>query len=128
MITIISEKPMRSIQVIGYGVDSYKDKEEHEIWRVYGIVSPAKRGRVVTRDGAETKDIYLDENLVVIFRSSKKEDAVSCKVSLDKTIANGFPLFSVDAFREWLKSDKKKVEEQKPAVEQKPSEVTANAN
>lgn len=115
MIAIVFEKPNRTVYVIGYGVDSYKDKEGKEIWRVYGIVTAGGRGRLVSRDSTVVKDFYMDESTVVIFRSSLKEDANKCKEALDKTIANHFPLFSVEAFKEWLAEDKlpKKKEEVK---------------
>lgn len=108
MLVVIFGKPNKSISVIGYGVSSYKDKEGKEIWMVYGIVSPATRGRLVSRDSTVVKDIYTDEATVVIFRSSDKADAETCKTAMDKTIANNYPLFSVEAFKEWLAEDKKK--------------------
>ena len=40
MITIITERPERSIDVMGYGINSYVDKSGNKIWKVYGIVSP----------------------------------------------------------------------------------------
>ena len=107
MITVIFGKPNRSIDVIGYGVDSYKNKEGKEIWRVYGIVNAGGRGRLVSRDSTVVKDIYMDETTVVIFRSSTKDDADKCKEAIDKSIANKFPVFSVEAFRDWLKEQTK---------------------
>ena len=107
MIAIVFGKPNRTINVIGYGVDSYKDKNGVEIWRVYGIVTAGGRGRLVSRDSTVVKDIYMDETTVVIFRSSLKEDAEKCKEALDKTIANNFPMFGVEAFKEWLEEEKK---------------------
>lgn len=111
MITVIFSKPNKTIDVIGYGVDSYKDKEGKEIWRVYGIVTAGSRGRIVSRDSSVVKDFYTDETTVVIFRSSNKEEAEKCKEALDKTIANKFPLFSVEAFKDWIKEDKAKTTE-----------------
>lgn len=106
MITVIFEKPNRSIDVIGYGVDSYKNKEGKEIWRVYGIVNASSRGRLVSRDSSVIKDFYADETTVVIFRSSDVADANKCKEAIDKSVANKFPVFSVEAFRDWLKEQK----------------------
>ena len=116
MITIVFGKPNRSIDVIGYGVDSYKDKNDKEIWRVYGIVNAGMRGRLVSRDSTVVKDFYTDETTVVVFRSSLHEDAVRCKEALDKTIANHFPLFSVEAFKDWLAEEKAKVHTQAPVT------------
>lgn len=107
MITIVFGKPNKSIQVIGYGVDSYKDKEGKEIWRVYGIVTPASRGRLASRESNVIKDIYMDETTVVIFRASERDDANRCKEAIDKSVANKFPVFSVDVFKEWLNEQKK---------------------
>lgn len=123
MVTIVFEKPNKSIEVIGYGVDSYEDKQGNEIWRVYGIVTPSTRGRLVSRDSTVVKDFYQDESTVVIFRSSTKADAEKCKEALDKTIANKFPLFVVETFKEWIKEEKNK-----PVAEQKPEEVKADVN
>ena len=106
MITVIFGKPNKSIDIIGYGVDSYKDKEGKEIWRVYGIVNAGMRGRLVSRDSDVIKDFYTDDTTVVIFRSSSVEDAKQCKEAIDKTIANNFPLFSVEAFKDWLAEEK----------------------
>ncbi len=111
MITIVFGKPNKSIQVIGYGVDSYKDKEGKEIWRVYGIVTPASRGRLASRESTVIKDVYMDETTVVIFRASERDDANKCKEALDKSIANGFPVFSVDVFKDWLSEQKKQEKE-----------------
>ena len=106
MITVIFGKPNKSVDIIGYGVDSYKDKEGKEIWRVYGIVNAGMRGRLVSRDSTVFKDFYTDDTTVVIFRSSTVEDANKCKEAIDKTIANHFPLFSVEAFKDWLAEEK----------------------
>ena len=40
MMTIITDKPARTIDVVGYGIDSYVDKSGNKIWKVYGVVSP----------------------------------------------------------------------------------------
>ncbi len=117
MLTIVFEKPNRSISIVGYGVDSYKDKEGKEIWRVYGIVTPATRGRMVSRDSNVIKDIYTDESTVVIYRSSNKEDAVCCKEAIDKTVANQFPIFAVEAFKEWIREEKDKASKAGTVVE-----------
>ena len=111
MITIVFGKPNKSIQVIGYGVDSYKDKEGKEIWRVYGIVTPASRGRLASRESNVIKDIYMDETTVVIFRASERDDANRCKEAIDKSVANKFPVFSVEVFKDWLEETKRKEEE-----------------
>lgn len=112
MITVIFNKPNKSIDVIGYGVDSYKNKEGQEIWRVYGIVTAGGRGRLVSRDSTVVKDFYMDETTVVIFRSSNKLDADKCKEALDKSIANKFNVFSVDTFKDWLAEQKESVKEE----------------
>lgn len=116
MITILFEKPNKSIKVIGYGVDSYKNKEGHEIWRVYGIVKAGVRGRLVSRDSTVVKDFYTDDTTVVIFRSSDKKEAEKCKEAIDKSIANKFPVFSVEVFKEWLKNSKEGNDKEETAV------------
>lgn len=104
MITIVTEKPFRSIDVIGYGVDSYYDKNQKKIYRVYGIVKPGTRGKLVDRDGSDIKDLYEDETVVVIFRSDKREEAVACKNLIDVHVARGVPAFSVSEFKAWLQN------------------------
>ncbi len=108
MIMVVFEKPNKSVFIMGYGVDSYKDKEENEIWRVYGIVMPATRGRNVPRDGNTVKDIYNDESTVVIFRSSNKEDAVCCKKAIDETVMNHSFVFVVETFKKKMLEEKNK--------------------
>ncbi len=102
MITVITERPVRSIDIIGHGVDSYKDKSGKTIFRVYGIVSPGSRGRLVTRDSSVVKDLYIDDSTIVIFRSEDERNAMACKDFIDRHIAMGAPAFGVEAFKNWL--------------------------
>ena len=108
---IITEKPERTIDVVGYGIDSYTDKSGQKIWKVYGIVSPMKRGRIVTRDSGVIKDLYMDEETICIFRSASKWDVEQCKRVIDVNIAHGVNFFSVEAFKELLSREKKMQEE-----------------
>lgn len=103
MITIITERPVRSIDVIGYGVDSYTDKNGKKVYRVYGVVKPGLRGRLATRDSDVVKDLYIDDTTMVIFRSENKDDAIACKDMLDNHVTRGVPSFSVEVFKAWLK-------------------------
>ena len=102
MITIVTERPVRSIDVFGYGVDSYIDKSGKKIYRVYGIVKCGVRGRLVTRDNQEVKDLYTDDTTVVIYRSEDKNNALACKDMIDHHVASGAPAFSVEGFKNWL--------------------------
>lgn len=103
---IITEKPERTIDVIGYGIDSYMDKSGQKIWKVYGIVTPMKRGRIVTRDSSVIKDLYMDEETICIFRSANRWDVEQCKRVIDVNIAHGVDFFSVEAFKELLNREK----------------------
>lgn len=111
MITIITEKPNRSIDIKGYGVDSYTDKEGKKIYRVYGIVEPGCRGRLVSRDSEVIKDLYIDDNTVVIYRNEDKKFAIACKDMLDRHIAQGAFAFSVEAFKQWLNNPQVSIDE-----------------
>lgn len=103
MITIITERPVRSIDIKGYGVDSYVDKSGKKIYRVYGIVEPGFRGRIITRDNADVaKDLYIDDNTIVIYRNEDMNLALACKDFIDRHVAMKAPVFSADAFKQWL--------------------------
>ncbi len=104
MITVITEKPMRSIEIKGYGVDSYMDRNDNRIYRVYGVVKSGGRGRLVSRDSEVIKDLYIDDSTIVIFRSDKKEECITCKNMIDAHVARGIPVFAVEEFKEWLKN------------------------
>ena len=103
MITVITERPVRSINIIGYGVDSYTDKNGKKVYRVYGIVKPGSRGRLATRDSDIVKDLYIDDTTMIIFRSENKEDAIACKNMIDAHVARGVPAFAVEEFKAWLR-------------------------
>ena len=109
MMTIITDKPKRTIQVVGYGIDSYTDKSGQKIWKVYGILSPMQRGRLVTRDSSVIKDLYIDEETICIFRSTNELEVLQCKHVMDVNVAHGVNFFSVEAFKELLdKMNKRK--------------------
>ena len=103
MITVVTEKPVRSIEIKGYGVDSYVDKNGKKIYRVYGIVSPSFRGRLVSRDSEVVKDLYGEETTIVIYRNEDENLCCVCKGMIDGHVARGIPVFSVEQFKEWLK-------------------------
>ena len=98
MITIILEKPERSVDIIGYGKDSYKDKSGKEVWKIYGVV---KFGENVTK-------VYGDDATITIFRGEDKEDIDICKTCLDTSVANGEKVFPVSTFKEYLAKVKEK--------------------
>ena len=104
MITVITEKPVRSIDVKGYGVDSYVDKNGKKIYRVFGVVEAGSRGRLVSRDSEVIKDLYVDDTTIVIYRSESKEDCLACKDMIDAHVARGVPIFSVEQFKQWLEN------------------------
>ena len=106
MITIITERPARSIDIIGHGVDCYTDKSGKQIWRVYGIVDAGSRGRVVTRDSGYVKDLYIDDTTIVIYRDEDKDKAMLCKDYIDRHIAHGAPVFGVEAFKQFISGNK----------------------
>ena len=98
MITVITEKPTRSIDIKGYGVDSYVDKGKKKIYRVYGIVEPSSRGRFVSRDNNDVKDFYVDDTTIIIYRSENKNLCLTCKGMIDAHIARGISVFGVEEF------------------------------
>ena len=107
---IITEKPVRSIDVCGWYVDSYTDKSGERIYKLVGIVSPKSRGRLVSRDSTVVKDIYMDEENVVIYRSENYNNVVSCKRIMDLIASRGVSVFSLVTFYEWLKENNSKPE------------------
>ncbi len=128
MITIITEKPSRSIEIKGYGVDSYIDKVTNQkVYRVYGIVQPGSRARIVPRDSEDPKDIkdlYIDDNKIIIYRNDSKDLCLTCKGMIDGHIARGVPIFGVEQFKEWIKEQLKNKEETK----EEEKEVDSNVN
>ena len=117
MITVITEKPSRSIEIKGYGVDSYTDKITGKVvHRVYGIVQPGSRARLVPRDSEDPKDIkdlYIDDNKIIIYRNDSKDLCIACKGMIDGHVARGIPIFGVEQFKEWIREQLNKKEEEK---------------
>lgn len=117
MITIITDKPTRSIDIKGYGVDSYIDKGGKKIYRVYGIVEPSSRGRFVSRDSNDVKDFYIDDTTIVIYRNENKDLCITCKGMIDAHVARGINVFGVEEFKQWLKEQTNKKEEAELVIE-----------
>lgn len=111
MITVIKEKPVYSIDVKGYGVDSYVDKNGKKVYRVFGIVEAGSRGRLVSRDSDVIKDLYIDDTTIVIFRSENKKDCIACKDMIDGHVARGIPVFVVEQFKQWLENPQVSIED-----------------
>ena len=127
MITIISHRPVRTVDIVSYGIDSYEDKGGKKIYKVFGVISPSMRGRLCSRDSEVVKDFYIDETTITIFRSENEADAIECKNALDYTIFKGLPVFNVEGFKQLLeesKKEQKKIEESTPVE----AEVVADAN
>lgn len=102
---IVTEKPVRSIELIGYGVSKYTDKNGKVIHKVYGIIYPAMRGRIVPRmeegksvDPHAIKDMYFDEQEITLFRSKNEDEANLFKKFLDVANAQGVNIVSVSDF------------------------------
>ena len=114
---IITEKPSRSIEVCGWYADEYTDKSGKKVYKVVGITSPKGRGRIVTRDSGVTKDVYMDEETITIYRSDNKNNVTSCKMIMDLMASRGELVFALPSFYEWLKNNVPPTEE-----------MTVNAN
>ena len=106
---IITERPVRTIDVCGWYVDDYEDKSGKKVYKVVGIVSPKSRGRLVSRDSEVIKDIYTDEENIVIYRSEKHDNVMACKNVLDISAAKGLKVFALSSFYEWLKGGEEEV-------------------
>lgn len=121
MITIITDKPIRSIDIKGYGVDSYIDKITNKrVYRVYGIVEAGSRARLVPRDSEnplDIKDLYIDDARIVIYRNDSKDLCITCKGMIDAHVARGIGVFGVEEFKRWLKEQTEKKNEAKTVVE-----------
>lgn len=121
MITIITEKPTRSIDIKGYGVDSYIDKiTNKKVYRVYGIVEAGSRARLVPRDSEDPKDIkdlYIDDTKIIIYRNDNRDLCVTCKGMIDAHIARGISVFGVEEFKRWVQEQTEKKDEVKTVVE-----------
>lgn len=101
MMTIIFDKPSKSVQVIGYGVDSYVTKEGNTIYKVYGVINEPRTARLVDNDHKDSvKTLYLEGNEVTIYRSTDLKRAQGCKNAIDNTLARGMLVFPVEAYKQ----------------------------
>jgi hypothetical protein len=139
MITIIFDKPIKSVDVSSYGVKSYKTKEGETIYKVYGVVTEPQTARLVPTEGttasAPVQNLFLGGNEVVIFRSVKEEEAVACKDVIDSVIARGGKVFPIKEYKQMVQQNKHEAnlfdnKEQKDYQYTEPTDtvVTANAN
>ena len=124
MITVITEKPVRSIAIKGYGVDSYIDSTTNKkVYRVYGVVEAGTRARLVPRDSEDPKDIkdlYIDDAKIIIYRNENPDLCMACKGMIDAHISRGIPVFGVEQFKQWVEEQKEelsKVKEKENGVE-----------
>ena len=121
MITIITDKPIRSIDIKGYGVDSYIDKITNKrVYRVYGIVEAGSRAKLVPRDSEyplDIKDIYIDDARIVIYRNDSKDLCITCKGMIDAHVARGIGVFGVEEFKQWVKEQTENKEKNENEVE-----------
>lgn len=115
---IVTEKPMRSVEIASWYVDEYTDKSNKKVYKVVGVVSPRQRGRLVTRDSTVIKDIYMDEETITIYRNENLNNVVSCKHMMDLIASRGGNVFSIFMFYDWLRGQQ----------EQGKEEVTVDAN
>ena len=128
MITIITEKPVRSIQIKGYGVDSYIDSATNKkVYRVYGVIEAGKRARLVPRDSEDPKDIkdlYIDDAKIIIYRNESQDLCLACKGMIDGHIARGIPVFGVEQFKQWVEEQKEEISK----IQKEENGVDTNAN
>ncbi len=121
MITIITDKPIRSVEIKEYGVDSYIDKVTNKkVYRVYGIMESGHRAKLVPRDSEnplDVKDIYIDDAKVIIYRNENKDLCVACKGMIDAHVSKGIPVFGIEAFKQWVKEQIGNNEEVKEEVD-----------
>lgn len=121
MITIITDKPIRSIDIKGYGVDSYIDKITNKrVYRVYGIVESGSRAKLVPRDSEnplDIKDLYIDDTKIIIYRNDNKDLCITCKGMIDAHVARGINVFGVEEFKQWLKEQTESKEKNENGIE-----------
>ena len=115
---VITEKPMRTVDICGWYIDDYVDKSGKKIYKVVGVISPKQRGRLVSRDSEVIKDIYMDEETITVYRNENLNNVSSCKRIMDLSASRGMPVFSLLSFSEWLRGENASKQE----------EVTVNAD
>ena len=108
---VITEKPMRTISVCGWYVSDYEDNSGKKVYKLVGIVKPKSRGRIVTRDSKVIKDIYNDEETIVIYRHENLNNVKSCKHMMDLMASRGAEAFSIYTFYQWLNNNQGEVKE-----------------
>jgi len=108
---IITEKPMRTVDVCGWYIDDYVDKSGKKIYKIVGVISPKQRGRLVSRDSEVIKDVYMDEETITIYRSENLNNVMSCKRIMDLSASRGIPIFALLSFYDWLREQSEQKEE-----------------
>lgn len=108
MITVIFEKPKRTVDVNYYGVGSYVDKTTHkQVYTVYGYTNGTKDLRTMTVTTKKGEPLYVStptQNEVIIFRSDSEEEAGKVKDYIDLLVANSIPIFNMDMYKTYAKA------------------------
>lgn len=100
MITIIFNKPNKSVDISGYGVKSYVDKMGKTIYKVYGVIVEPRTARLVDSAKKESvKTLYLEGSEITIYRNENEQLAEACKSAIDSVVARGMNVFPVDAYK-----------------------------
>lgn len=139
MITIIFDKPRKSVEISSYGVGSYTNKKTGKmVYTVYGIANTPREiipmTTVTKQDGTkelvpmnsplvgannELEKYKINQNDVVIYRADTEENAYKVKDFIDYVVANGFRVFSMEMYQQHLIAEKELLEQQ----QERPSNV-----
>lgn len=110
MITVIFDKPKRTVDVNYYGVGSYINKANGKtVYTVYGYTNGTKDLRTMEVTTKKGEPLYVStptQNEVIIFRSDKEQEAESVKDYIDLLISNRVPIFNMRMYEQWNEAQK----------------------
>ena len=110
MITVIFDKPKRTVDVNYYGVGSYVNKTTGKtVYTVYGYTNGTKDLRTMEVSTKKGEPLYVStptQNEVIIFRSDREEEAGNVKDYMDLLIANGVRIFNMNMYEQYAKAQR----------------------
>lgn len=115
MISIIFDKPKKTVDVFSYGVGSYVNKKTGKtVYTVYGITNGIRELVSLPKETTDELDKFkVNPNDVVIYRTDSEKEANEIKDYIDFLVSKGFRFFHIDMYRQAVIAKQKLFEEQK---------------
>ena len=113
MLTVIFNKPNKSVEISAYGVGSYFNKKTNKmVYTIYGITQGA-RELVYKKEEDGTEKYKVTPNDVIIHRTDSEEEAIKIKNYMDFIVANGFRIFNMIMYEEMIRKEQFLMEQEK---------------